>query len=137
MNNKINEWILQFAAVVGAAILPVKPLMLGVGILVLMDMILGVWAAKKRREKITSKKLRNTVTKGVAYQLGIITGFMLDSIIQTDNVLIARAVASLVGIVEAKSAFENLHIITGVNVWTAILEKMKPAQSTKDEEKPQ
>jgi len=58
--------------------IPVVPLLLLVGGFILFDTILGIWAAKKRGEKITSRKLGNIIPKMILYQMAVLSAFVLD-----------------------------------------------------------
>lgn len=100
--------------------------MLAVGTLVMADFVAGIWASAKRKQKITSRRMRETVSKSIAYQMAIIIGFILDGLIGTTDVFIARVIAALIGLVEAKSVFESLTAITGLDFWAVIMEKIKP-----------
>lgn len=57
---------------------PIHFILLMVGALILLDTTTGILAAKKRGEKITSKKMGAVVSKFIVYHLAILTLYILD-----------------------------------------------------------
>lgn len=108
-----------------AFLAPIHSLLMITGTLVLIDTITGIWKAAKLKEKITSYRLRQTITKGAAYMLAILVSLLLD-IVTGSAGMISRTVGGLIAMVEAKSCFENLRVITNIDIWKAILEKIQP-----------
>lgn len=106
-----------------AFLAPIQMTLFAVGFLILADLISGMWAAKIRKEKITSNGLRNTVTKFGAYQLCIITAFVVEQVL-VPELPIVKVLSAMIGITETKSFFENMNVITGLNVWDTILKKL-------------
>ena len=98
-----------------AVFAPIQAVMITVGALIFGDLILGMWAAKKRGEQITSAAMRRTVTKMFVYQLAIMTGFLLEFYIMGEILPIAKLVAGVIGMVEFKSLLENATAITGTD----------------------
>jgi hypothetical protein len=103
---------------------PVKPIMLAVGVLICVDLITGLWASLKRKRKITSRGLRRTIGKMLAYQLAIITAFVMETWLLPD-VPMVKVVSGLIGVTETKSVFENLSFITGVDFIQLVLGKLQ------------
>lgn len=122
----IKTWLLAGLAV----FTPIKAVIITVGILIVADFIFGVWAAKKRGEKITSKRLRDTVTKMCVYQMAVLTGFLGETYLLEGIVPVTKLVAAIIGAVELKSLFENYAAISGVD-FASIITKLG-SQSTKD-----
>lgn len=102
---------------------PIKAVMLATGFLIMADLITGVWAAHKRKEKITSNGLRNTITKMFAYQACIITGFVVESHLLPE-IPFVKVIAAMIAITEVKSFFENMHVISGIDFWSELLKKV-------------
>jgi len=131
--NQINtgdlmmDSIWNFAAKVMGMLLvfiaPIKSIMWAVGFLVIVDLITGIWAAKKRGEKITSNGLRNTASKTLAYLLLVFTSHVVQSILVPEIPLV-KVVSALIGVTEVKSFFENIEHITGLDVWSEVLKKL-------------
>ena len=55
--------------------------MLLVGFFILLDSAFGIWAAKKTKIKLTSRRLSRFITKMFVYQIVIITVYALDVLI--------------------------------------------------------
>lgn len=132
MLDKTKEYLIYLLAMFWAFIQPVHGLMFAVGALVMLDLVTGlVKAYKSKTDKISSRRMRETVGKSVLYMIAVLAGFFLDYI--TELGMAARAIAGLVAIVECKSVLENIEEVTGLNLWAAIADKFKPP--AKDEPK--
>lgn len=107
-----------------AALAPIKPILITVGILIISDLFTGVWAAKKRGEKITSAALGRSVSKMVVYQTAIITGFLMQKYLLNDAAPVVNIVGGVIGMVEFKSFIENANVIVDGNIMKEILKKL-------------
>lgn len=103
---------------------PIKMVILTVGVLILADLITGIWAAKKRNEKITSAALGRTVVKMAVYQTVIITGFLLQTNLLENLIPVVNIVGSVIGMVEFKSLIENSNTILGMDLFSEVLAKL-------------
>jgi len=121
--NSLNAYLLKCAGVIGVFLAPIKMVLFAVGFLIVADFISGVWAAKRRGEKITSNGFRHTVTKMFAYQGTIITAFVVESFLLPD-VPFVKIVSAMIGLTEVKSFFENMNSIVGLDVWSELLKKV-------------
>jgi len=107
---------------------PIAKLMFLVGLLVTFDIITGVIAAKKRGEKITSKKLGASVTKTLLYFIAIILAqLMQNNFLPTFDQSITKAVSAIFAVIEFKSNLENISSATGID----LIEKLKMYIETK------
>lgn len=102
---KLSAWVVTFLA-------PVKATVFAVLFLVLSDLVTGIWAAIKRKEKFTSAKLRQTPVKLIGYLAAVILAFVTESVLLPE-IPIVKVVAGLLASVELTSALENLSSITG------------------------
>lgn len=107
-----------------AALAPIKPVMITVGILIVSDLITGVWAARKRGEPITSAALGRTISKMVVYQTAVITGFLLQRYLLGDALPVVNVIGGVIGMVEFKSFIENANCIIEGDVFKEILKKL-------------
>jgi hypothetical protein len=64
-----------------AVFAPVVPLLLTIGCLIIIDFIVGVYRAFKMKEIITSRKMGNTISKMLLYQLTILSLFVFETYI--------------------------------------------------------
>lgn len=124
--NKIT--INKVLIVLGAFLLPVKPLLILVGICIFLDTIFGVWKCKKTGVKINSKGLSAIISKMVLYQSAVILFFALEKYILGDFVMIftsiplflTKVIATLLVGIEITSISENIEEATGQGIWTRI-----------------
>lgn len=128
--HELGPWFYAIFVSVATFLIPVKELMLCVGFLVLMDMAFGIARAKKQALPIESQKMKRTLAKTLLYEGVILSSFVLDVIVGAD--IIAKVVAGTVAIVELKSISENFKIITGIDIWQSIIDKMQGKYSQKD-----
>ena len=107
-----------------ALLIPIHAAMGAAGALILADMILGIWAAKKRGEKITSAAMRRTISKMLIYQSAVITGFICEKYLLSDFIPVSKLVAGAIGVVEMKSILENMDTINGGPIFAAIIKSL-------------
>jgi hypothetical protein len=119
-----NHWAVKTLVMIALLLAPVKSTMIAIGVLIVADLVTGLIAAITKRERIVSAKLRKTVSKMVTYELAIIAGFVLETYLVPDVPFIKIA-AGVIGMSEAKSLFENIAQITGVDVLPMLLKKMQ------------
>lgn len=115
---KTKTWILACMSI----FLPIRELMLTIGFLVGADMVVGIWKALKTGQKIRSRRMSDTITKMLLYQLAIVSGFLIEKYIITDILPIAKLIGSVIAIIEFKSIVESIESVTGQNLWTKIKE---------------
>lgn len=116
---------------------PIHATLMAVSMLVVVDLITGVWASMKRNEKITSNGIRRTISKTVAYMMAIICSFIMEQQF-LKGIPVVQVVSGLIAITEFKSLLENLTSITGLDFWELIVNKVqgKKIQPTPKELKP-
>lgn len=127
MKDKIKDITIGLLIAFWAVLTPIHNIMYVVGALVLADFVTGVAKAVRLKEPITSRRMRATIGKTIAYQLAIMVGFAMDYLAGTEGLVCARAIAVLVGLTETKSLDESLKDITGFSIWEALVSKLKPA----------
>lgn len=96
------------------------PILIVMFILVLLDLLTGLWAAAATHTKIESRIMRKTVTKLLAYVSLIICCALVDDII-TDMFHLVAAVGGFISVIEIISLIENFGRITGND----IMDKLK------------
>jgi hypothetical protein len=114
---------LKFFSMLFLILLPIRSVMIAVSILVVADLISGIGASLKEKQKITSNALRRTVVKTLAYQASVIISFVIETYL-LEGMPVVKVVAGLIAVTEGKSFFENMHRITGIDFWSEILEKV-------------
>jgi len=127
-NEQIIQWCLYNLKQYGfyllvsitAVFAPINSTIITVFILILSDLILGVYAAMKRGEEITSAGLRRTISKLFVYEMVVLTSFLGETYLLGGILPVVKLVAGVIGITEIKSILENSGDITGLNFKTVI-----------------
>jgi phage-related holin len=98
-------------------LLPINSFIGAVVALITIDLITGVWASLKNKEKLTAKRMAKTVNKFLLYSLAIIAAYILQYI-GDEGIGLPRIVAMYVGAIELKSILlENIPKIMGKNIF--------------------
>lgn len=118
------DFLKGISVAVIAVFAPIQAIIISVGVLVIVDMITGIWAAIKQDKKITSAGLRRTVSKFVIYQVAILSGFLVEHYLGGDIIPIVKIIGGVIGMVEFKSILENANVINGDDVFKSILQKL-------------
>lgn len=127
--------------VIGAFLLPIKWLIVLVILMILIDMITGIWKSKKQGIPITSNKLSHTVSKILLYCGALIVVYGLDvallgefvAIFTTIKLFLTKGLACFLVTVEIVSFHENFEVITGVNLFSKFKEYLTRAKQIKDD----
>jgi phage-related holin len=104
-----------------AVIAPIKATLITVGIVIGVDFITGILAARKRGETLKSAPARRTISKVLIYHTAILTGFLIETYLMKGAIPITSLVSGLIGSVEALSIYENLNTISGKNVFGSLI----------------
>lgn len=113
---KVKIWLLACFSI----LLPIKPLIITVGFLCIADMVVGIWKAIKNKETISSKRMSDTVTKLMLYQLAIVSGFLIEKYVIEELVPITKTIGTVISIIEFKSIVESIESVTGKKLLSAI-----------------
>lgn len=113
---KTKIWLLASLSI----LLPIKELMLTVGFLVGADLVVGIWKALKLKQRIRSRRMSDTVTKLLLYQVAIISGFLIEKYVITEMLPIAKLVGTVIAIIEFKSIIESIEAVTKQDIWSRI-----------------
>jgi hypothetical protein len=116
-SHQIAAWFLWMLS-------PISLILLNIGILVIVDLVTGLMCAFKNREKLISSKMRRTFSKMLSYGIGIWVVNQIENQL-APGLGIVKITSAYIGLTEVKSIFENLHILTGADVWSALIDKMK------------
>lgn len=113
---------------------PIRELIYATGALLIIDFILGVLSSRKRGIGFNSKDGKKTIVKMFIYEIAILTGFLLDKYFVPGNVIV-RVVMMAIGLIESQSIFENIYILTGLDIWGALKAKMADVISASTKKK--
>jgi hypothetical protein len=103
---------------------PVKEVMATVVVLILLDLVTGMYAAYKRKEPLSSSAIRRTVSKIFIYEVAIGAGFLAQAYLVKDLIPVANLIGSVVGLVELKSVLENLNGASGTDIFKSIIDRL-------------
>lgn len=131
MNGYISNKMIYIMGALSTFFAPIATVMLAVGILIMIDFIMGILAARKRGEKISSKKMSDTIIKMVVYQLLIITSHLTELYL-VPWLPILKITLSFIGVVEFLSIGENFTKITGKNFIKYIRDYIKDKLKSSD-----
>ena len=115
-----------------ACLAPIQAMIIATGVVIFADLFTGVWAAKKRNEKISSGGLRRTITKMFVFEAAIILGFIIEKYMMNNTLPISKLASGLIAVVEAKSIMENLDTIYGQDLFKSLIVKLGSINDKKD-----
>lgn len=115
-----------------ALLAPAKAMLVTVLLLSLFDMLLGVAAAIRRKEPVTSRGLKRTILKLFVYEIAVVCAFLAQTYLIGPEIPAMNLVSGLIGLTELKSILENLDEINGEPLFQTILSKLE----SKDDPKP-
>lgn len=102
-------WLLGVIGFVLGYLLPVKELFIVLGIIVLIDFVLGFSAAIKTKQPISSSKMRGSLIKVVLYGLVLSVSYAIEK--QFDWDIATKVLFALAGAVELLSIIANALIL--------------------------
>lgn len=124
----------KFLVVLVSIIAPIHATMLALGFLVVVDLVLGIWVARKSGVPITSAGLRRTLVKLVLFQVGLVTAFIVETYLAKGVFPIVQTFSAMVSISELVSVFENINKISGVNVLGKLIESLRSKNDSKNQD---
>lgn len=114
-------WIPAFISIFIGYFAPLAGIAAAMLLAVVIDFGSGIWASKKRGEKIKSNIMRNSVTKLLCYSITIIFTFVIQKeIFIWEWAKLVNLATALIVLAELKSILENFGDITGNRVFNNI-----------------
>lgn len=115
----------QLFIIIITFLMPIKGIIVVVGLSILVDTITGIIKSKKLDQPITSRRMSNIVSKMVLYQSAVILFFCIEKYILGDIVslfistelIVTKLVAITLVSIELKSISENIKKISGISLW--------------------
>jgi len=131
MNELMGKHIAALLIAITAILTPAVPIIIFTGVLIFSDTATGIWAAVKRKEKITSRALGRTATKIVLYSAVILLTFGFEVFFPAlQYVHMGQIASGYICLVELKSIYENVSDITGLDVWSHLVGKIEKLRSS-------
>ena len=117
-------------------ILPIHPFLITIYILIFFDLFTGIYKAITKKEKITSKRMRESVVKFVFYSIAVFISFQVDVTILSDSLLLlTKVVGGYIMYVEFASNIENISEITDKDIWKSVKDKVAAILTNKTDTK--
>lgn len=137
MFSSMLKWLLGVASCAVAFMAPAHDALVGVVVFIIIDLVVGVWASRKRGEPFTSWKLRHTVTRKIApYFVAILCAMYFENNFLNgtwlNGVPLMKSISTFIALSEIKSIFERLGEITGLDFWKFIQERLQPTAKPKE-----
>jgi hypothetical protein len=117
-------------AITLAVFAPAKAALFTVGLLVFLDFILGILAARKQSIPITSAGMGRTVVKSLVYELAILLAFLVQTYLTGATMPVMSIVSGFIGVTELTSVLENLEIISGQPLLKIIVAALSSKNNT-------
>ena len=148
LNEQYNQLILNIRnssiTIVGILLTfltPIIPLLILVGIAIAADTIFGIIRAKKLKQKITSRKMSQIVSKMVLYQGAVILFYSIEHFILGDIIglftsiplILTKLVTATLLSIELTSVSENIESAYGINLWKKFKQMLTRAKQVKEE----
>lgn len=142
MTQQIKEHLAAAGLTVVTFLSPIFGIMFLVGCAIIMDTVTGIWKAKKKKQKVTSKGLQSLVAKMFFYQGVVVLLYLLDHFILNDVVAlfwdkIPYATTKLVSLVlvwiEVLSINENYEEVKGISIIDRVKKMVGFVKKAKDE----
>lgn len=102
---------------------PVKQVMIASAVLILVDLATGIVASLKNKRPITSAGLRQTLSKLIIYELGIMVAFVAEHYISNIMPFVSM-ISGMISIVEVKSIYENINEFNGGSLLKSLIDKL-------------
>ena len=112
---------------------PIQAAVITTFTLIILDLVTGIMAAKKRGEPISSSGLKRTVGKILLYEISIVAAFLVQQYLTGDLFPASKLVTAMIGLVELSSILENMNTLNGSPIFKALITKL--TQSKEEMEK--
>ena len=117
-----------YISMVAAFFTPIYGLMFLIGFAISMDTVTGIWKARKKKEKISSRRLSAVISKMLLYEVTVILFYLIDYFILNDIVLtffsvplmLTKILSLILVSIEVVSINENYKAVKGLDLWQAM-----------------
>lgn len=122
-----SKWPI-YLSMVSAFFMPITGLMFLIGFAIILDTVTGIWKARKKKEKISSRKLSAVISKMLLYEVTVILFYLIDYFILNDIILtffsvplmLTKILALILVSIEVVSINENYKAVKGLDIWQAM-----------------
>lgn len=127
----IRSNLASIVAFVAAYLAPVVPALITCALLVAVDTITGIIAAKSKGESIQSRMLYRIAPKLLVYNLLIITGYAVQQNMGIKWIPFTDISTGVIALIEFKSILENVSKLIGKDVFEYIKDLLNKRNFTK------
>lgn len=111
------RYLIQFWGLIVVILTPIQEVLFVTMFLIVLDTLIGLYAAYKNNIPITSRKLGNTISKFLLYNLAIISGYLIQQyVIGSDVIPIVKIIAGVITFTEFLSILENIQKVTELKI---------------------
>jgi hypothetical protein len=120
------HYLKYIAIAVWITLVPVRPAIISVMALPLVDLCFALTIAKRSGQSITSSGLKRTVAKILMYEAATVLAFIVETYLINGWVPIVKTVTGIIGMTELKSCLEHLDDLGGNKLFGSILAALAP-----------
>ncbi|HIZ15171.1 MAG TPA: phage holin family protein [Candidatus Tidjanibacter faecipullorum] len=128
----MREFLLKLGLAIVAYFSPLYEMYVVLMFFVAADLITGIIASERRGIPRSSRRLRKSITKLVAYLLAMTLSFSAEHAFKVEWFVAHRAIGALICAVEMLSILENMAVITGHPVFLKIIKWIRGKASDKN-----
>lgn len=128
----MKEFIIKAILALGVYLTPMYELFIVMFIFVTVDFVTGIIASNKKQVPRSSRRLRKSANKLVAYISAIMLAFMAEQAFQVEWFASHRYIGAFICIVELISILENFAVITEHPFFTKLIKLIRGKASNAD-----
>lgn len=114
---------------------PIHQFIFTVWIFLLLEFLTGLWKSYKLKEPITLERFRMLVILFVCYPAALYIGFQFDfTYFSVVSLYITKVIGIYITSVEFQGCIQNLSVITGIDIWSAVKDSVTNIFSSKIKE---
>jgi hypothetical protein len=135
----MKTYIIYFFTTLLLFFAPIQGLLISVATAIALDTIFGIAKSIKKKEKITSRKLSNIISKFVLYQAAVLLIFTIDTFLLGEFFKVwfsipyffTKIVTIILIFIEAVSIKENFEEAFKINIFTMLKRALKRSKDIK------
>lgn len=124
MYTYLKLFIIKFFASLILIFAPLSSIAFALGFLIVLDFLTGLYKAFRLKEKITSRRMSESISKIFLYEIAIVAGFVAETYI-LQGLPLTKIISGFIALTELKSVSENIFEITKIDFYKKILDYIK------------
>jgi hypothetical protein len=128
----LKSHLVPLALSLAAIFAPVRTVLLAAGALIALDFVTGVYVAIRRKEPVTSAKMKATIAKMLAYETLVCVSYLMQHYLMGDLIPVVNLAGTYIAATEGKSVLENVEGATGVSVVKALTSALTANKTPKE-----